>query len=129
MTAFLLDTQVFIYALNTPELIPAKTRAIYDIPENEFYLSMASIWEMGIKASLGKLKFASPLKKIIQTSVQETGLKILPIRADHIYLVETLPFHHKDPFDRIIAAQALVENMPLISIDSACDAYDVQRIW
>ena len=129
MTAFLLDTQVFIYALNTPELIPPKTKAIYDIPETELYLSMASIWEMGIKVSLRKLKFANPLKEIIQTSIKETGLKILPIRVEHIYLVETFPFHHKDPFDRLIAAQALAESMPLISIDSAFDAYGVQRVW
>ena len=129
MKSILLDTQGFIYAINSPELLPSKTKKIYNNSEIEIYLSMASIWEMSIKVSLGKLKFSNPLKEIIQTSIKETGLSILPIQAEHLYIVENLPFHHKDPFDRLIAAQALAEKMSLISTDSAFDAYGVQRIW
>jgi PIN domain nuclease of toxin-antitoxin system len=125
----LLDTQAFLFALNSPEIIPTKTKKLFNSEDHELYLSLASIWEMSIKSSLGKLKLKAPLKEIIQTSIKESGLKILPIQAEHTYLVEELPFHHKDPFDRIIIAQSFVERMPIVSSDAAFDQYDVKRIW
>lgn len=125
----LLDTQAFIFALNSPETIPGKTRKLLSNSETELYLSIASIWEMSIKTSLGKLKFDVPLKELVQTSIKASGLKILPIQPEHIYLVETFPFHHKDPFDRIIIAQSISERMPIISNDSAFDRYEAERIW
>jgi len=127
--SFLLDTQVFIFALHSPERIPLKTRKLFEGVDHEFYLSIASIWEMSIKSSLGKLKFQYPLKEIIQHSIKESGLKILPLQVDHTYAVHDLPFHHKDPFDRIIIAQALLEKIPIISCDQAFDHYKVKRIW
>lgn len=125
----LLDTQAFLFALNSPELIPVKTRKLFNSEGYELYLSLASVWEMSIKSSLRKLKFESSLKEVIQTSVKESGLKILPIQAEHTYLVHDLPFHHKDPFDRLIIAQALTEKMEVISSDAVFDQYDVKRIW
>ena len=127
--SLLLDTQAFLFALNSPELIPLKTRKLFSNEAYELYLSIASIWEMSIKSSLGKLKLKTPLKEIIQTSIKESGLKILPIQTEHTYVVEELPFHHKDPFDRIIIAQTIVERMPIVSSDAVFDQYDVKRIW
>lgn len=127
--SLLLDTQAFLFALNSPELIPLKTRKLFSNEAYELYLSIASIWEMSIKSSLGKLKLKTPLKEIIQTSIKESGLKILPIQTEHTYAVEELPFHHKDPFDRIIIAQSAVERMPIVSSDAVFDQYDVKRIW
>ncbi len=127
--SILLDTQVFIFALTSPDLIPNKIKRIISNQESEFYLSMASIWEMAIKASLGKLKFEGSIKDMVQTSVKETGLEILPIKAEHIYRIELMPFHHKDPFDRIIIAQAMVEKFSIMSSDSAFDDYEVKRLW
>lgn len=127
--AFLLDTQAFLFALNSPDVIPTKSRKIFNNPEHELYLSIASIWEMSIKASLGKLKFEDSLRKVIQTSIKESGLKLLSIQVDHIFYVESLPFHHKDPFDRILIAQAVTENMPIVSSDEAFDRYEVKRLW
>lgn len=125
----LLDTQAFIFALTSPETIPQKTRKLFNDPEIRLYLSMASIWEMSIKSSLGKLKFETSLKEMIQTSIRESGLQILHIQAEHVYFVERLPFHHKDPFDRIIIAQSLTENMPVISSDAMFDQYKTERRW
>ena len=127
--ALLLDTQAFLFALNSPELIPLKTRKFFNSEDLDLYLSMASVWEMGIKSSLGKLKFENPLKEIIRTAIKESGLKILPIQAEHIYFIEDLPFHHKDPFDRIIIAQSLVEKMPIITSDVVFDQYKTKRLW
>jgi PIN domain nuclease of toxin-antitoxin system len=127
--AVLLDTQAFIFALNSPETIPLKARKLFNRPDTEFYLSLASIWEMSIKISLRKLKLGNALKEVIQTSVKESGLKILEIQATHIYLIEELPFHHKDPFDRLIIAQSLIEKMPVISSDEIFDRYKTERIW
>lgn len=128
MKKILLDTQAFLFALNSPELIPSKTRKVFKT-DIELYLSLASVWEMSIKASLGKLKFQAPLKEIIQTSVKESGLQILQIQMNHIYQVEELPFHHKDPFDRVIIAQSLIEDIPIMSSDSIFDQYEVTRVW
>jgi PIN domain nuclease of toxin-antitoxin system len=125
----LLDTQAFLFALNSPDLIPTKTRKFFISEDHELYLSLASIWEMSIKSSLGKLKLKAPLKEIIQTSIKESGLKILPIQAEHAYLVQELTFHHKDPFDRIIIAQSTLEKMALISTDKIFDKYGIKRIW
>ena len=128
-SGLLLDTQVFLFALSSPDLIPSKTRKLLSNEKHSLYLSLASIWEMSIKSSLGKLKLKAPLKEIIQTAVKESGLKILQIHAEHIYFVEALPFHHKDPFDRIILAQSLIEKTPLVSSDAVFDLYDAQRVW
>ena len=125
----LLDTQAFIFALTSPEILTTKIKKLISNQENELYLSIASIWEMTIKSSLGKLKLDLSIKDLVQTSVKETGLEILPIKAEHAYHVETLPFHHKDPFDRMIIAQCIVEKISVISSDAAFDAYDLKRLW
>jgi PIN domain nuclease of toxin-antitoxin system len=128
--AIILDTQAFLYSINCPDKISIKALKYLDNTNYELYLSIASIWEMGIKSSIKKLKFEVSLKEIIQTSINETGLRILPIKPEHIYYIETLKFHHKDPFDRIILAQSILEEMPIVSNDGVFDNYNkVKRIW
>lgn len=90
---------------------------------------MASFWELQIKSQLGKLNLSSSLPNFIETQQRVNNLEILPIELTHIYALEALPSHHRDPFDRILIAQAIVEKIPLLSVDSIFDVYPVQRIW
>lgn len=90
---------------------------------NQLYLSIASVWEMQIKMQLGKLDLKIPLADMIKMQQQENDLKILNITLEHIYQLQVLPFHHNDPFDRIIMAQSFLENMPIISIDGNFNKY------
>ena len=95
----------------------------------EVFISIASFWEMAIKVSINKLQLQEPLQKIIQASITIGGLNVLPIQVEHIYGLETLPFHHRDPFDRLLISQAKYEGMSILSGDRAFDRYGVERVW
>lgn len=125
----IIDTQVLIWWTNDVSNISPRVQDIIFDMDNELWLSLASIWEMQIKISLGKLDLSRPLPDIITTQSEENQIKILPIELSHIYTLEQLPLHHRDPFDRLIIAQSLAEKMPIASIDKAFDAYSIERIW
>jgi PIN domain nuclease of toxin-antitoxin system len=97
--------------------------------QNNFYLSIASIWEIAIKVSIGKLDINQPMETFLAEQLQENDVSLLNISFQHTMKVAQLPLHHRDPFDRMIIAQALVEGWPLLSRDEAFDAYGVQRLW
>ena len=125
----IIDTQVLIWWTNdVSNISPRVQNIIFDL-DNEIWLSLASIWEMQIKISLGKLELPRSLPDIIATQMEENQIKILPIELSHIYGLDRLPLYHRDPFDRLIIAQSLAEKMPIASIDKAFDAYSVERIW
>lgn len=125
---YLLDTHTFVWlATNDPQLTPT-VRAIFLDSAQECFLSAASVWEMAIKSSLGKLTLPVGLEHMVRGGV-DRGLRLLDVTAGHAYHVERLPFHHRDPFDRILVAQALHEGMHLISRDAQLDAYPVTRVW
>ncbi len=84
---------------------------------------------MAIKCSLGKLKLAIPLKRFIPEHLAANNFKILPIEFSHTSKIEHLPFHHRDPFDRLLVAQAMIEKMSIISADTALDGYEIEKIW
>ena len=96
---------------------------------NTWILSIASVWEMQIKLQLGKLNLNSTLPNLIDNQQRVNNLQILPIDLTHIYALNNLPSHHKDPFDRLLIAQAMVEQMPIVSIDEVFDNYPIQRLW
>lgn len=98
-------------------------------PGHELLLSPASYWEIAIKVSLGKYRLADPLADFIEEAIRLYGLTVLPVTAKHAEAIVNLPHHHKDPFDRMLIAQAMVENIGLVSSDNAIDAYSVKRIW
>lgn len=125
---YLLDTHVFVWLATDDSQLTPVARAILGDSGQDCFLSAASIWEMAIKSSLGKLSLATSLERIVRGGV-ERGLRLLDVTCDHAYLVERLPFHHRDPFDRILVAQAMQEGMGLISRDQRLDAYTVARIW
>jgi PIN domain nuclease of toxin-antitoxin system len=97
--------------------------------DNTVVLSIASLWEIAIKVSIGKLTLPHPFEKFIPEQLALNDMTVLPIRIADCHQVVALPFHHRDPFDRMIIAQALVEDMPVVSIDTALDAYGVNRLW
>ena len=129
MTRYLLDTHSFIWLAAGDDRLSDTCSDIYLDTANDFYLSMASLWEMAIKASLGKLSLGRPLSVLIETAKKTQGARILPIELEHVCEVEGLPFHHRDPFDRLLVAQAKIEGLPLMSCDAVFDLYGIQRVW
>ena len=125
----LLDTHTYIwFSMDKPEL-SHKVKTLIESSANTAYISIASLWEMSIKISLGKLDIDRDFQTVI-TNLADNGIEILPITFDHILKSSLLPFHHRDdPFDRIIIAQSLCENMALLSTDTIFDQYTTNRIW
>jgi PIN domain nuclease of toxin-antitoxin system len=125
----LIDTHVLIWWTGeTNQLSPLVKDMLAD-QQTEPFLSMASIWEMQIKISLGKLSVQMDLPILIETEMSRNSFILLPIELKHIYRLNDLPLHHKDPFDRLLIAQSVMEAMPIVSIDEKFDAYGVQRLW
>jgi len=125
----LLDTHTLLWFVsNHPDLSPNAAQIIGD-PANQKIVSVVSLWEITIKVSLGRLNLTLPLADFINVHLTPSKVRLLQIEIPHLLTLETLPHHHSDPFDRLLAAQALAENVPFVSIDAAFDAYGVQRIW
>ncbi|MCU0427794.1 MAG: type II toxin-antitoxin system VapC family toxin [Candidatus Kapabacteria bacterium] len=127
MKRLLLDTQSFIWMMNAPEKLHDNALRAIMVDDGHLCVSIASPWEMAIKVSIGKLQLEKSVMKIVQQ--YEEIVQFLPIEAHHLAAVETLPLYHRDPFDRIIIAQAITENIPVVSSDAAFDGYGVKRIW
>lgn len=123
----LIDTQAFIWMMNASNRLSVAALHSITLPNVQLCVSIATPWEMAIKVSIGKLRLGKPIQEIVEK--YGTLLHFLPIQAHHLAIVETLPLHHRDPFDRIIIAQAIAENIPVVSSDAAFDDYSVQRIW
>lgn len=96
---------------------------------NDLYLSVASIWEMAIKSSLGKLVLRVSLAELVKSQCEALVTRLLPVVYEHAVAVENLEFHHRDPFDRLLVAQATCEELTLLSGDGKFDAYGVTRVW
>ncbi len=125
----LFDTHAFLwFVMNSPRLSP-RAKALIEDPENDLGLSVASAWEIAIKLSLGKLRLDEKFETLITHELESNALTWLPIEMAQLAKVAELPFHHRDPFDRLLAAQSLTENMPILSRDAAFDAYGVERLW
>ncbi|MDD5268522.1 MAG: type II toxin-antitoxin system VapC family toxin [Methylococcales bacterium] len=122
-------THAFLWLNDESERLTQTVKDLCCSGEHEFYLSMASPWEMQIKHQLGKLSLTMPIAELVIKNTQENNIKLLPIDLSHINYLEQLPSHHKDPFDRIIIAQAIIEGMTIISIDHAFVDYPVQIVW
>lgn len=124
----LIDTHTFLWFVNDDPQLSITAGALLEA-DNVVLLSVASVWEIAIKVSIGKLELPCPFGEFIPAQLALNDITVLPIRVTDCHQVVTLPFHHRDPFDRIIIAQALAENIPLVSIDSVFDAYGIQRHW
>ncbi len=125
----LLDTHVLLWFLDDDaHLVPAAKKLIED-PANRKSVSMATCWEIAIKAGLKRLDLGEPAATFLPRELKSNGFDLLHIELAHATYVETLPPHHKDPFDRLLIAQLLIESIPVISADPIFDQYGVSRLW
>ena len=126
----LLDTHAFLWFIMGSANLSDKARTLIEDPVNEKLLSIASLWEIAIKNSLGKLTLASSFDELIPEQLRMNGIGLLNIRVDHLSVLTTLPFHHRDPFDRLIIAQARTMGLPLITGDEKIhDSGLVRVVW
>jgi PIN domain nuclease of toxin-antitoxin system len=124
----LLDTHAFLWALAGDARMSRLARDTFTGPTG-FSLSIASLWEILIKVQSGKLKLPRPAGPYVLKKLAENGIEMLPISIDHLLALERLPMHHRDPFDRMLIAQSLEENLPIVTSDPLFDRYDVRLIW
>ena len=125
---YLLDTHTsFWYFKATPEL-PAKIKAIIDDQDNHIYVSIVSVWEIAIKRSLGRENTLCSAQEFID-EVVASGFELLTLKPDHVRPVETLPYHHRDPFDRLLICTAMAEDMTFLSADENVPKYEVKWLW
>jgi PIN domain nuclease of toxin-antitoxin system len=125
----LLDTHAFLYFISGSPDLSTVARITIESPNNERLLSVASLWEIAIKVSIQKLQIGMTMSELVKREVHGNAIQILAIEAEHLDRLSSLPFHHKDPFDRLMIAQSFATNIPLISKDSAFGAYGVKTIW
>ncbi|MEH2348760.1 MAG: type II toxin-antitoxin system VapC family toxin [Nostoc sp.] len=125
----LLDTHTFIWYVTDNSRLSNQVVALINDENNEILLSIASLWEIAIKQNLGKLSFNQSFEIFITQQLNLNDFSLLDIKITHITVVATLPLHHRDPFDRILIAQSIVENIPLLSADKIFDAYPSERLW
>ncbi len=125
----LLDTHAILWFFwDDPQLSDAAKGAITD-PGNRKLVSAVSYWEIAIKVSLKKLDLGEPYRSFMPREIARNCFDMLPVSLDHAAVVSDMAFHHRDPFDRLLIAQAIWEKVPIISADTAFDAYSVTRIW
>ena len=125
----LLDTHTFLWFCQDDPSLSAPAKTLIEDPANRKLVSLASCWEIAIKAGLEKLTLGEPSQTYIPNALNRTKFDLLPISLEQATSVELLPFHHRDPFDRLLVAQAIIEAMPIVSGDKAFDPYGVTRLW
>jgi PIN domain nuclease of toxin-antitoxin system len=125
----LLDTHALIWFVDQHQLLSPPAHSAITDPANQVLVSAASIWEIAVKVALGKLSLSLPYKQWANSALNHLGATVLQITVDYTEPLTTLPTHHRDPFDRLLIAQAVVEQIPIVSKDAAFDAYSVRRLW
>lgn len=125
----LLDTQSFIFYVDRPDKIPSVARTAMEDVSNELFVSLVSPWEMQVKSTLGKLQLSRPAVELVQAELDRAAIKLLPITLNHIDALSRLPNHHRDPFDRLLVAQAIQEGLTLVTSDAAIAQYAAPVLW
>jgi PIN domain nuclease of toxin-antitoxin system len=125
----LLDTHTLLWSVDDSSRISGPAMSAMQNSSNNLVLSAATIWELAIKTGLGKLTLSMPYRQWMESAVTDLDLEILPITVAYGERLTMLAPHHKDPFDRMLVAQALVDGIPVVGIDPAFDPYGVTRIW
>ena len=125
----LLDTHSFLWFAGGNDGLSPKARAAIEDMNNAAYLSMASLWEMAIKINIGKLELPKPLGVLVSEQIRENEFAMLRSEVEHFMVYTELPLYHRDPFDRMMIAQAQVENLSVVSKDAAFADYDIDLLW
>lgn len=125
----LLDTHTLLWFALGDAQLSASARQLIDDPANTKFVSPATYWEIAIKISIGKYVLHEPYEVFFDRAIRQNGFLILPIEPRHTSALTSLPYHHRDPFDRLMVAQAMTEGLSLVSIDAVLDAYPIQRLW
>ncbi|MGH9754676.1 MAG: type II toxin-antitoxin system VapC family toxin [Blastocatellia bacterium] len=125
----LLDTHTLLWFVLGDAQLSATARRLIEDAANTKFISPTVYWEIAIKISIGKYALNEPYEAFMDHAIHQNGFLILPIELRHAALLTNMPFHHRDPFDRLVIAQALVEGLAIVSADAAFDAYSVQRLW
>lgn len=115
--------------MDDPSRLGANARAVLENPDNELAVSVGTIWELSIKTGIGKLSLSLPYRQWVERALADLGITVSPITLEFTARQTTLPFHHRDPFDRLLVAQCLVETVPIVSSDAVFDQYGVTRLW
>lgn len=123
----LVDTQAFLWWVTDDSRLSRRARTT--IASERCLISIASCWEMAIKASLGRLDLPRPVERFFQEQLEVNGFALLPVSLEHAAALVDLPFHHRDPFDRMLAVQALREDLAIVSSDPVFRRYGVKRVW
>lgn len=129
MNGALLDTHALLWLMEDDPRLGAKAKALIETGSVPLFVSHASLWEMAVKQSIGKLVLALPLPRLVEDRVLAVGMALLRIRLRHIARYAELPLHHRDPFDRMLVAQCLTEDLTILSGDVHLDAYGIERVW
>jgi PIN domain nuclease of toxin-antitoxin system len=125
----LVDAHAVLWAVDDPPRLSTAATGILQNSTNELWISAGTVWEIAIKVGLAKLKLSSPFLPWMVQAFHDLTLHMLPISLAHTDKLTQLPHHHRDPFDRLIIAQALVEQIPIVSGDPVFDQYGIQRVW
>ncbi len=125
----ILDTHTFLWFVAGSPKLSAHARELIEMPDNQRLFSVASAWEIAIKLSMGKLTLTGQFRDLIPQQLQINDIALLPITPGHLATVAGLPFHHRDPFDRLIIAQAATEKIPVITTDRAFASYEIEQLW
>jgi PIN domain nuclease of toxin-antitoxin system len=123
----LLDTQAFLWWIADDPRLSRRARKV--IAEGQCFVSIASCWEIAIKAGLGKLQTPRPIARFLQEQLERNGFTLLPISLEHVSALADLPSHHRDPFDRLLAVQSRLEELALVSSDAVFKSYRIKRVW
>ena len=125
----LFDTHSFIWWADEPTKLSATALTGLEDESNRLFLSDVSIWEMQIKVQLGKMKLKLPLRDLLESQQRNNKVEILPIKTEHILALDNLAFHHKDPYDRLLVAQGIIEDFTIVTVDSEFAAYRATLLW
>jgi PIN domain nuclease of toxin-antitoxin system len=125
----LLDTHAFLWFVSGDARLSAVARTLIEDGGNLKLVSIASLWEMAIKLSMGRLTFNSSFEDFVPRQMEINGFDLFHVQVQHLAKIVSLPFHHRDPFDRLLAGQCLSDGLDLISCDPVFDLYGVRRVW
>ena len=125
----LLDTHTLLWFISNDPQLSSDAKGQIEHLDNIKYVSVVSLWEIAVKVSINKLTLPKPFEESFPQQLEENGFELLPVAFPHLYKILTLPFHHRDPFDRLLVAQAMVENMTLVTRDTNIPKYPVNTLW